>query len=108
MRQQVSEDGIQIGIGGETMPLLTGDLVQGALEYRKCLLRFAPIERPRIIVIEAGEVRYESDNVVVAMANYQVPKIPGFATELDSRIRVGIILTLFPHHRGIEYVADAG
>jgi putative flavoprotein involved in K+ transport len=37
-------------------------------------------------VIEAGEVRYESDNVVVAMANYQVPKIPGFATELDSGI----------------------
>jgi putative flavoprotein involved in K+ transport len=37
-------------------------------------------------VIDAGEVRYESDNVVVAMANYQVPKIPGFAMELDSGI----------------------
>lgn len=34
----------------------------------------------------AGELEVEADSVVVAMANFQEPKIPGFATELDSRI----------------------
>ena len=37
-------------------------------------------------VVQAGELRYECDNVVVAMANYQEPKIPAFARELDSSI----------------------
>jgi putative flavoprotein involved in K+ transport len=34
-------------------------------------------------VIQAGKLRYEADNVVVAMADYQVPKIPAFAQDLD-------------------------
>jgi putative flavoprotein involved in K+ transport len=33
-----------------------------------------------------GDARFEADNVIVAMASYQVPKRPGFANELDSRI----------------------
>ena len=34
----------------------------------------------------SGDMSFEADNVIVAMASYQVPKRPGFANELDSRI----------------------
>jgi putative flavoprotein involved in K+ transport len=37
-------------------------------------------------IIKAGELRFEADNVVVAMANYQKPKVPQFAAELDPGI----------------------
>jgi putative flavoprotein involved in K+ transport len=37
-------------------------------------------------VVTAGERRFEADNVVVAMANYQYPRIPAFAKELDPTI----------------------
>ena len=39
----------------------------------------------RLLVV-AGRDRYEADNVVVAMSNYQRPKVPQFAGELDPRI----------------------
>ena len=34
----------------------------------------------------AGDLRVHANRVVVAMASYQEPKVPGFAAELDSRI----------------------
>jgi putative flavoprotein involved in K+ transport len=37
-------------------------------------------------VIDAGDRRFESDNVVVAMSSWQVPAIPDLAPELDPRI----------------------
>jgi putative flavoprotein involved in K+ transport len=37
-----------------------------------------------VFVIEAGGRRYEADNVVVAMSNFQRPRIPAFANELDA------------------------
>jgi putative flavoprotein involved in K+ transport len=37
-------------------------------------------------VMTAGKERFESENVVVAMANYQVPRAPVFARELDGEI----------------------
>jgi len=37
-------------------------------------------------VLEAGEARFEADNVVVAMGNYQRPRVPAFARELDPGI----------------------
>jgi len=37
-------------------------------------------------VVEAGERTLRSTNVVVAMANYQVPKVPPFAPDLDPDI----------------------
>jgi putative flavoprotein involved in K+ transport len=37
-------------------------------------------------VVSAGELEIVADNVVVAMANYQIPRIPGFAKALDPRI----------------------
>jgi putative flavoprotein involved in K+ transport len=37
-------------------------------------------------VIASGEQRYEAKNVVVAMANYQIPKIPAFASQIDPNI----------------------
>jgi putative flavoprotein involved in K+ transport len=36
--------------------------------------------------ITAGEMTLEADNVIVAMANFQQPKPPAFATKLDPRI----------------------
>lgn len=37
-------------------------------------------------VATAGDLTFEADNVIVAMASYQEPRKPGFADELDSRI----------------------
>jgi putative flavoprotein involved in K+ transport len=37
-------------------------------------------------VVVSGEQRYEAKNVVVAMANYQVPKKPSFASQMDPDI----------------------
>lgn len=37
-------------------------------------------------VVTAGERQFESENVVVAMANYQRPRVPEFAGQLDPRI----------------------
>lgn len=37
-------------------------------------------------VMTAGSQRFESENVVVAMANYQEPRVPDFACDLDSAI----------------------
>jgi putative flavoprotein involved in K+ transport len=36
--------------------------------------------------LAAGEQRFEADNVVVAMANYQLPRVPAFAKDLDREI----------------------
>jgi putative flavoprotein involved in K+ transport len=37
-------------------------------------------------ITKAGDVRFESQNVVVAMANYQQPRVPAFAADLDPGI----------------------
>jgi putative flavoprotein involved in K+ transport len=37
-------------------------------------------------IASAGDTTFEADYVIVAMANYQVPKTPSFADELDSSI----------------------
>ena len=37
-------------------------------------------------VVTAGDRRFEAEHVVVAMASYQVPKVPRFAQELDPGI----------------------
>ena len=31
-------------------------------------------------IVSAGNKLFESDNVIVAMANYQVPRLPAFAS----------------------------
>jgi len=38
-------------------------------------------------VVTAGRKRFESENVVVAMANYQTPRLPAFAKDLDPSIQ---------------------
>jgi len=38
-------------------------------------------------VVTSGTRRFECENVVVAMANYQYPRLPAFAKEIDSSIR---------------------
>jgi putative flavoprotein involved in K+ transport len=37
-------------------------------------------------VVTAGSSRFEADQVVVAMANYQTPRVPQFAADLDPQI----------------------
>lgn len=37
-------------------------------------------------LVTAGDLRYEADNVIVAMASYQKPKLPAFAGDLDPAI----------------------
>ncbi|MFD1512498.1 flavin-containing monooxygenase [Halomarina rubra] len=37
-------------------------------------------------LVRAGDRRFEADNVVVAMASYQVPTIPAFASELSEDV----------------------
>ncbi len=37
-------------------------------------------------LLEAGDERFEAENVVVAMATYQRPRVPAFAKELDAGV----------------------
>jgi putative flavoprotein involved in K+ transport len=37
-------------------------------------------------LVSAGELEFEADQVVVAMASYQKPRLPAFASQLDPRI----------------------
>jgi putative flavoprotein involved in K+ transport len=37
-------------------------------------------------VVTAGDLRFEADNIVVAMANYQRPRVPLFAKDLEAGI----------------------
>jgi putative flavoprotein involved in K+ transport len=43
-------------------------------------------KRGEKFLVEAGEQRFEADQVVVAMADYQVPRVPEFARDLDPKI----------------------
>jgi putative flavoprotein involved in K+ transport len=55
-------------------------------------------------MITAGDQRFEADNVVVAMANYQTPHMPTFARNLDTKI-----LQLHSHHyRNTSQLQDGG
>src|SRR5215813_10230963 len=37
-------------------------------------------------IVQAGDTRFEAENVVVAMSNHQKPKVPAFAAKLDPKI----------------------
>ena len=56
------------------LPVVSGVRVGSLTEQDGCFL------------IDAGDRRFESDNVVVAMSSWQVPEIPAFASELDPHI----------------------
>lgn len=55
-------------------------------------------------VIAAGEQRFEAENVIVAMANYQVPRIPVFARE----IRADIVQLHSHDYRNPSQLQDGG
>jgi putative flavoprotein involved in K+ transport len=71
-------------------------------------------------VVAAGERRFEADNVVVAMATYQVPWVPPFAHELDpgivqlhsagyrnpSQLHDGAVLVVGAGNSGAEIAAE--
>src|SRR5205823_3661231 len=37
-------------------------------------------------LVEAGDTRFEAEHVVVAMADYQKPRVPAFAAELEASV----------------------
>ena len=55
-------------------------------------------------VVTAGGLRFESENVVVAMANYQAPRQPAFARDLDP----GIIQLHSHEYRNPSQLQDGG
>jgi putative flavoprotein involved in K+ transport len=55
-------------------------------------------------IVRAGEQRYEAENVVVAMANYQKPKVPDSAKDLAS----DIVQLHSSEYRNPEQLRDGG
>ena len=79
-----------------------------------------PLEDGERFVVAAGDRRFEADNVVVAMASYQRPRVPAFAAELDpsivqlhssdyrnpSQLRDGGVLVVGAGNSGAEIALD--
>jgi putative flavoprotein involved in K+ transport len=42
--------------------------------------------RGNTFIVSAGDLRFESENAVIAMTNYQKPRVPPFARDLDPNI----------------------
>ena len=71
-------------------------------------------------LVTSGDLRFEAENVVVAMATYQVPRVPPFAQELDpdlvqmhsgeyrnpSQLRDGGVLVVGAGNSGAEIALD--
>jgi putative flavoprotein involved in K+ transport len=55
-------------------------------------------------LVTAGERRFEADNVVVAMASFQAPKVPSFAQALDP----GIVQLHSKYYRNPSQLQDGG
>jgi putative flavoprotein involved in K+ transport len=88
----------------------------------RCGVRVERVSRlgERFLVV-AGDQRFEAHNVVVAMANYQRPRVPAFASELDPRIvqlhsfdyrnptqfQEGAVLVVGAGNSGAEIALDA-
>jgi putative flavoprotein involved in K+ transport len=69
----------------------TGDYLETYARHFELLIRHG-VKIDRLtrdggrFIATAGELEFEAENVVVAMASFQEPKLPEFALELDSRI----------------------
>ncbi|HEY3079593.1 MAG TPA: FAD-dependent oxidoreductase [Chloroflexota bacterium] len=61
-------------------------------------------KRGERFVLTAGDRRFEAENVVVAMANYQKPRTPAFAGELDP----GIVQVQSSEYRNLSQLRDGG
>lgn len=55
-------------------------------------------------LVTAGDLRFEADNVVVAMSSYQQPRIPSFAGELDP----GIVQFHSSSYRNLAQLHEGG
>ncbi|HEX3234018.1 MAG TPA: NAD(P)-binding domain-containing protein [Gemmatimonadales bacterium] len=55
-------------------------------------------------VVTAGDLRFEAENVVVAMASYQRPRVPPFAAELDG----GIMQLHSSDYRNLSQLREGG
>jgi putative flavoprotein involved in K+ transport len=55
-------------------------------------------------VVSAGDRRFEAENVVVAMATFQVPRVPSFAPELDP----GIVQLHSSEYRNTSQLQNGG
>jgi putative flavoprotein involved in K+ transport len=76
--------------GFATKDQLADYLVEYARKFELPVLNGIRVERLRHVggrfVLEAGGRRFECDNVIVAMANYQEPRVPEFASQLSPDI----------------------
>jgi putative flavoprotein involved in K+ transport len=71
-------------------------------------------------ILTAGNLRFEADNVVIAMSTYQIPWVPLFASELDpdiaqfhsgeyrnpSKLREGSVLVVGAGNSGAEIARE--
>jgi putative flavoprotein involved in K+ transport len=57
-----------------------------------------------LYAVTAGDLRFEADNVVVAMATYQRPRVPAFAAELDS----GVVQLHSTDYRNLSQLRKGG
>src|SRR5215207_324361 len=55
-------------------------------------------------IVSAGDLRFEAEHVVVAMANYQRPRVPAFARELDP----GIVQLHSSDYRNLSQLREGG
>ena len=55
-------------------------------------------------VVTAGDMRLEAENIVIAMANYQKPRVPAFARDLDP----GITQLHAHHYRNPSQLQEGG
>ena len=56
------------------------------------------------LVVAAGDLRFEAENVVVAMSSYQRPRVPPFANELDP----GVVQMHSKDYRNPSQLVDGG
>jgi putative flavoprotein involved in K+ transport len=85
--------GLRFPAPGGTLPTrqqMADYLVEYARHFQLPILNGVKVDRlwkeGARFQLSAGKQRFQADNVIVAMANYQQPRVPGFASQLDPRI----------------------
>jgi putative flavoprotein involved in K+ transport len=87
-------DGMRFPAPGGTFPTkdAMGDFLEGYAKRFELPVRSQArvsglSKKAGRFVVETADARFEADNVVIAMSNYQQPRTPPFAKELDGGIR---------------------
>jgi putative flavoprotein involved in K+ transport len=78
-------------------------------------------KRSAVFIVETDDLRFEADNVVVAMSSWQVPRLPGFAKDLrpeikqlhttdyrsPTQLQEGLVLVIGAGNSGAEIALEA-